>query len=88
MHTHGLDGGVEIEQKGAAGTSTGSSGHAEYYTEDQKIVLREGRPAMVDATGKRTTGDELTYFSNDARLLVNGSPAQPAVSRVKTGVKK
>jgi lipopolysaccharide export system protein LptA len=83
------DGAVEIVQQVPPRTRTGSAGHAEFYTEDQKIVLREGRPKMVDINGNQTEGDELTYYANDARLLVNGSPAQPAASRIKaTGKKK
>ena len=61
---------------------------AEFYTEDQKIVLREGRPKMVDINGNQTEGDELTYYANDDRLLVNGSAAQPVRSYVKPAAKK
>ena len=35
---------------------------------------------MVDSQQGDTTGEELTYFANDDRLLVNG---QPAVSHMK-----
>ncbi len=44
---------------------------------------------MVNPNGTEASGDELTYYANDARLLVDGSPAKPAVSRIKpTGKKK
>jgi lipopolysaccharide export system protein LptA len=82
------DGGVEILQKSRDGSRNGSAEHGEYYTEDQKIILREGRPKLVDSKGKTTNGDELTYYANDDRLLVNGSNAQPAVSNIKGSPKK
>ena len=38
------DGAVEIVQSGPIRTRTGTSEHAEYYTDDEKIVLRGGQP--------------------------------------------
>lgn len=81
-------GAVEILQKSPDRTRTGSAGLAEFYTEEQKIVLREDRPKLVDSKGSTTEGDELTYYANDDRLLVNGSAAQPARSYIKPAAKK
>jgi lipopolysaccharide export system protein LptA len=78
------DGAVEIVQTAKPTVRTGTGGHAEYYTEDQRIVLNGGRPKMVEMNNGRlkdsTEGEELTYFANDDRLLVNGSLKQPAGS--------
>src|SRR5262249_7049750 len=81
------DGNVEILQRSPQRTRTGTAGHSEYYTEDQKIVLREDRPKLVDSNGSTTTGDELIYYANDDRLLNNGSRSQPAASRIKSTAK-
>jgi len=78
------DGGVEIVQTAADRKRTGKAEHCEYYTEDQKVVLRGGQPEFVDSLkGNNTRGVELTYYANDDRLLVNGSPEQPAKSRIR-----
>jgi hypothetical protein len=42
---------------------------------------------MVDTVNGKlkeaTEGDELTYYPDDDRLLVNGSPKQPAQTRIQ-----
>jgi lipopolysaccharide export system protein LptA len=81
------DGAVQITQVSREGTRIGTSEHAEYYTADQKVFLRDGRPKLVEhrVNGKDNTteGVDLTYFANDDRLLVNGSRAQPGQSQIK-----
>jgi len=78
------DGGVEIVQTVTDRKRTGKAEHCEYYTENQKVVLRGGQPEFIDSLkGNNTRGVELTYFVNDDRLLVNGSPDQPAKSRIR-----
>jgi lipopolysaccharide export system protein LptA len=72
------DGKVEIARASAGKTMNGSSEHAEFYTLDQRIILRGGEPQMVDSVRGRTRGSELTYYANDDRLLVNGVPDRPA----------
>jgi lipopolysaccharide export system protein LptA len=68
------DGNVLMVLTGPLWTRTGTGEHGEYYEDDQKVIMR-GKPALlVDSQGRRTRGDELTYFSNDDRLLVNGAP--------------
>jgi lipopolysaccharide export system protein LptA len=76
------DGAVEIVQVGPIRTRTGKSEHAEYYTDEDKIVLRGGEPQMNDNVRGNTRGAELTYYSNDDRLLVNGTDAKPALSHI------
>ena len=77
------DGAVQIVQTGPIRTRTGSSEHAEYYTDENKIILRGGDPTMNDNVRGNTRGLELTYYSDDDRLLVKGSDGKPAVSHIK-----
>ena len=82
------DGAVEIVQSPPDRTRNGSAEHAEYYTADQKVILRGGRPKLIEVKGptKDTTeGNELTYFANDDRLLVNGASSRPATSQIHKG---
>src|SRR6185369_15394894 len=78
------EGDVHIVQNSRTGTRTGTAEHGEYYTGEQKVLLKGGQPKLVERklSGKQDTteGDELTYFANDDRLLVNGSPARPGQS--------
>jgi lipopolysaccharide export system protein LptA len=61
-------------------TRTGTSEHAEYYAGEEKVIMNKGRPLMVDSLKGRTTGEELTWFANDDRLLVNGVEKRPVES--------
>ena len=51
---------------------TGTSEHAEYYADEQKVILNGGSPRLVDTEKVDTTGKELTWWANNDRLLVNG----------------
>jgi lipopolysaccharide export system protein LptA len=77
------DGAVEIVQTVPDRTRTGTGEHAEYYTDVQKVVLRGGKPKLVDSVKGSIEGDELTYFANDGRLLGSGSSQQPVSSRIR-----
>lgn len=61
-------------------TRTGTSEHAEYYAGEDKVVLTGGQPLFVDSLKGRTTGRELTWWTNSDRLLVNGEEEKPAES--------
>ena len=74
------DGKVEIHQTAPDRVRTGTSEHAEYYVDDEKIILTGGRPQFVDPKRGTTQGEKLTWFSNDDRLLVNGVETQPSKS--------
>lgn len=76
------DGRVRVVQAVDGSTRTGTGEHAEYYTAEQRIVLRGGNPVFVDSRRGTTRGAELTYFTGDDRLLVSGAPKQPATSRI------
>jgi lipopolysaccharide export system protein LptA len=73
---------------GGRRTRTGTSEHAEYYTADQKVILNtpsesQSRPLMVDSVKGRTTGKQLTWFSNNDRLVVDGVESQPAETTLR-----
>ena len=51
-----------------------------YTAADQKFVLTGGPPVITDAERGRITGESLTFFSKDDRVLVEGSAAGPLKS--------
>ncbi|PYT26626.1 MAG: LPS export ABC transporter periplasmic protein LptC [Acidobacteria bacterium] len=77
------DGHVEILQAAVDRTRTGTGEHAEYYTADERIILRGGQPQLVDSKRGYTRGAELTYSINDDRLQVSGTTGQRATSRLR-----
>ena len=81
------DGQVQIHSTALARVRDGTSEHAEYYVDEDKVILSEGRPKFVDSLRGTTQGDKLTWFSKDDRLLVNGVEAQPAKSILHRKVK-
>ncbi|MBV9268678.1 MAG: LPS export ABC transporter periplasmic protein LptC [Acidobacteriaceae bacterium] len=78
------DGNVAIVDIVAPGhTRTGSSEHCEYYTKDDKVVLNGGSPQLVDSYRGLSKGRQLTYFSDDDRLIVEGADKNLAFTRMK-----
>ena len=77
------DGKVEIVEAAADRTRTGTSEHAEYYVDDDKVILEGGSPVFVDSLRGNTHGEKLTWFSKDDRLLVDGAQGQPAQSKLR-----
>jgi lipopolysaccharide export system protein LptA len=81
------DGNVEIVDSRLNRQRTGNGDHGEYYTEEDKVILR-GNPAAISDTLKgESHGAELTYFTSDDRLLITGSPAKPVASRLNRKTK-
>jgi lipopolysaccharide export system protein LptA len=78
------DGAVEIVQAGKDRQRVGNSEHAEYYTDEGKIILTGGEPQLKDSLRGTTRGDRLTYFTEDDKLIVDGAPQKP----VKTELRK
>jgi lipopolysaccharide export system protein LptA len=78
------DGKVRIVSTAKGKTRTGTSEHAEYYADDGKVILKGGRPLLVDSKEGKTEQDELTWWANDDRLLGVGQPT----SQVKSVVRK
>jgi lipopolysaccharide export system protein LptA len=77
------DGAVKIVSTADKRTRTGTSDHAEYYTGDQKVVLEEGNPLLVDSLKGQTRGKQLTWWANNDRLLVNGVESKPVDSLLR-----
>lgn len=74
------DGKAHILRKGPDRTMDGTGEHAEYYTADQRIVMRGGDPTLIDSLRGYTKGRELIYYADDDKLLVNGVEKQPVTS--------
>ncbi|MEO8028356.1 MAG: LptA/OstA family protein, partial [Bryobacteraceae bacterium] len=77
------DGKVEILQTVEKRKRVGTSEHAEYYAGEEKVILEGGQPTLVDSLKGTTKGKQLTWFSNDDRLLVNGVESAPAQSTIR-----
>ena len=74
------DGHVEIIEDTPLHQRKGTGEHSEYYTKDERILMRGGEPELVDNKKGTTRGAELTYFTNDDRLLVTGEVKKPVKS--------
>jgi lipopolysaccharide export system protein LptA len=57
-----------------------------YTASDDKFVLTGGPPSIFDAEHGKITGDSLTFFRADDRVLVEGEASTPVVTQ--TRVKK
>jgi lipopolysaccharide export system protein LptA len=81
------DGAVEIFSTAKDRTRTGTGDHAEYYTADQKVILRGAWVRMVEKLfnspqPNMTEGKEAVYFPNDDRLVMTGQPEKPGNSLI------
>jgi hypothetical protein len=57
------------------------------------VILRGGKPRLVQKNNGEprpniSEGTELTWFANDARLLVTGDPNAPGNTRINRKKKK
>ena len=77
------DGSVEIVQTAPGRKRIGTGEHGEYVPAEAKVVLSGGTPQLADSMRGNTKGDQLTYFTNDERLLVNGAPQKQAQSHLR-----
>jgi lipopolysaccharide export system protein LptA len=81
------DGAVKIVSTSTVGkttrTRTGTSEHSEYYADEQKVILQKGQPLLVDSARGNTSGQQLTWWANNDRLLVDGAPSKPAESTIR-----
>jgi lipopolysaccharide export system protein LptA len=78
------DGKVEVVQYAPDRHRIGNSEHAEYYTDEGKVILSGGEPKLNDSkTGNDTRGDKLTWFTDNDRLIVEGSPQKKSQSHVR-----
>jgi lipopolysaccharide export system protein LptA len=81
------DGAVKIVSVTTPGkatrTRTGTSDHAEYYADEQKVILQKGQPLLVDSVKGNANGQQLTWWANNDRLLVDGGDSKPAQSTIR-----
>jgi lipopolysaccharide export system protein LptA len=54
-----------------------------YTTADDKFVLTGGPPSIFDAERGKITGDSLTFYRHDDRVLVEGKEASPTVTKTQ-----
>jgi lipopolysaccharide export system protein LptA len=66
-----------------ARTRTGTSEHAEYYADEQKVILQKGEPLLVDNVKGNANGEQLTWWANNDRLLVEGAANKPAQGTIR-----
>jgi lipopolysaccharide export system protein LptA len=65
-------------------TRTSTAEHAEYYADNEKVILQGGEPMLMDNQGQKTRGKQLTWFANDDRLFVDGADVKnPAKSTIR-----
>jgi lipopolysaccharide export system protein LptA len=71
------EGHVVVVQPGRRATGE----HGEYSADPGKIVLTGGPPSIYDVEKGFTTGQRLTLFVHDDRLLVDGGGGSPSLSK-------
>ena len=77
------DGKVEIIDSTPLRHRIGRGDHGEYFTADDKVILRGNLADLYDSIKKdESHGTELTYFTTDDRLLIKGAPSKPVDSRL------
>ena len=54
-----------------------------YTAADDKFVLTGGPPSIFDAERGKITGDSLTFYRHDDRVLVEGTQTSPAVTKTQ-----
>ena len=64
-------------------TRTSNAEHCEYWAKDGKVVLNGGSPQMSDSVKGITRGEQLTYFNDDDRLIVDGQTKKRAFTQMK-----
>jgi lipopolysaccharide export system protein LptA len=79
------DGEVTIVDSSPIRKRTGTGVHAEYYTDNERVILRGNEAVLVDSLKGTSQGGELVYFVDDDKVVVKASaPAK----QVKTHMKK
>jgi lipopolysaccharide export system protein LptA len=54
-----------------------------YTAAEDKFVMTGGRPSIFDAERGQVTGDSLTFFRRDDRVIVEGTDSSPTVTRTR-----
>ncbi len=71
------EGSVKVTQPGRRATGN----HAEYFAVDGKVNLSGGPPTLYDTEKGFTSGQSLTFYTRDDRLVVSGGDKSPTVTR-------
>jgi lipopolysaccharide export system protein LptA len=71
------EGHVVVVQPGRRATGE----HGEYFAGPGKVVLTGGPPSIYDVKKGSTTGQRLTLFVHDDRLLVDGGDGSPSLTQ-------
>ena len=74
------DGHVEVHEISFDRTRDASSEHAEYYVDEDKVILEGGEPRFLDSMRGTTLGKKMTWYSSDDRFVVDGIAQQPVKS--------
>ena len=61
----------------------GSGNRLVYLAKDASFSLTGGPPSIFDAEHGKVTGDSLTFFSHDDRVLVEGGNSAPSVTKAR-----
>jgi lipopolysaccharide export system protein LptA len=77
------DGDVEIVDSSPKRKRTGTGTHAEYFTDNEHIILHGNLALLVDTLTGTSTGAELTYTTADEKLEVKKSPEKQVKSHLK-----
>ena len=77
------DGNVIVKDVRPDRTRIGTAPHAEFYADDNKLILNGGKAQMVDSSKGTTRGEELTYFNDDDQMLVKGEKNALVVTHMK-----
>ena len=54
-----------------------------YTVAEDKFVLTGGSPSIFDAEQGKITGDSLTFYKRDDRVLVEGKDTSPTVTQTR-----
>ena len=73
------DGNVVIQQP----TRRATGGKLVYTSAEDKFVLTGGSPSIFDAEHGQITGDSLTFYKRDDRVLVKGRKTSPTVTHTR-----
>jgi lipopolysaccharide export system protein LptA len=73
------DGNVVLQQEGRRGTGK----RLTYLAKDGSFTLTGGPPSIFDAEHGQVTGDSLTFFSHDDRVLIEGGKTAQSVTKAR-----
>jgi lipopolysaccharide export system protein LptA len=73
------EGHVVIQQQQRRGTGN----RLTYVAKDGSFTLTGGSPSIFDAEHGKVTGDSLTFFSHDDRVLVEGGTSSQSVTKAR-----